>query len=185
MWFTYHINSWYISCHFHIRDIRLIRHLLPLSAAISLSNMLVSSNPNVCYLLYPGVSEANLKKYSTYQSLWILSLLLHQIFNTSRQYLTITLAINHTAHQLQTVNPYIQNTSNSATYISIQWFCFPSHSRSTRSTDSSVLSIPYVRTSLGKRAFFVITSRLWNSLPPDTRNFLSFSKFHSKHIFLS
>ena len=38
---------------------------------------------------------------------------------------------------------------------------FPSHSLSTRSySDSSVLSIPYVRTSLGKRAFSVIAPRL-------------------------
>ena len=36
---------------------------------------------------------------------------------------------------------------------------FPSHSLSPRSSDSSVLSIPYVRTSLGKKAFSVIASR--------------------------
>ena len=47
---------------------------------------------------------------------------------------------------------------------------FPSHSVSTRSSDSLVLSIPYVRSSLGKRAFSVISPRLWNSLHPDTRN---------------
>ena len=57
---------------------------------------------------------------------------------------------------------------------------FPSHSLSTRSSDSSVLSILYVRTSLGKRAFSVIAPRLWNSLPPDTRNSLSVSTFRSK-----
>ena len=56
---------------------------------------------------------------------------------------------------------------------------FPSHSLSTRSSDSSVLSIPYVRTSLGKKAFSVIAPRLWNSLPPDTRNSLSVSIFRS------
>ena len=63
---------------------------------------------------------------------------------------------------------------------------FPSHSLSTRSSDSSVLSIPYVRTSLGKRAFSVVAPRLWNSLPPDTRNSLSLSTFRSKlktHLF--
>ena len=63
---------------------------------------------------------------------------------------------------------------------------FPSHSLSTRSSDSLVLSIPYVRTSLGKRAFSVIAPRLWNSLPPDTRNSLSVSTFRSKlktHLF--
>ena len=46
---------------------------------------------------------------------------------------------------------------------------FPSHTVSTRSSDSLVLSIPYVRSSLGKRAFSVIGPRLWNSLPPETR----------------
>ena len=50
---------------------------------------------------------------------------------------------------------------------------FPSHSVSTRSSDSLVLSIPYARSSLGKRAFSVIGPRLWNSLPPDTRNLSS------------
>ena len=43
---------------------------------------------------------------------------------------------------------------------------FPSHSVSTRSSDSLVLSIPYVRSSLGKRAFSVIGPRLWNSITP-------------------
>ena len=44
---------------------------------------------------------------------------------------------------------------------------------SIRSSDSSVLSIPYVRTSLGERTFSVIAPRLWNSLSPDSRNSLS------------
>ena len=42
---------------------------------------------------------------------------------------------------------------------------FPSHSVSIRSSDSLVLSIPYVKSSLGKRAFSVIGPRLWNSFP--------------------
>ena len=63
---------------------------------------------------------------------------------------------------------------------------FPSHSVSTRSSDSLVLSIPYVRSSLGKRAFSVIGPRLWNSLPPDTRNSSSLPIFRSRlktHLF--
>ena len=63
---------------------------------------------------------------------------------------------------------------------------FPSHSVSTRSSDSLVLSIPYVRSSLGKRAFSVIGPRLWNSLPPDTRNSNSLPTFRSRlktHLF--
>ena len=57
---------------------------------------------------------------------------------------------------------------------------FLSHSVSTRSFDSLVLSIPYVWSSLGKRAFFVIVLWLWNSLPPDTWNSSSLPIFHSK-----
>ena len=49
----------------------------------------------------------------------------------------------------------------------------------TNSSDSFVLSIPYVRSSLGKRAFSVIGPRLWNSLPPDTRNSSSLPIFRS------
>ena len=63
---------------------------------------------------------------------------------------------------------------------------FPSHSVSTQSSDSLVLSIPYVRSSLGKRAFSVIGPRLWNSLPPDTRNSNSLPTFRSRlktHLF--
>ena len=63
---------------------------------------------------------------------------------------------------------------------------FPSNSVFTRSSDSLVLSIPYVRSSLGKRTFSVIGPRLWNSLPPDTRNSNSLPVFGSRlktHLF--
>ena len=48
------------SCHFHIRDIRRIRHLLPLSAATALANSLVSSKLDYCNSLYSGISQVNL-----------------------------------------------------------------------------------------------------------------------------
>ena len=48
MSFTDQINSLSKSCHFHIGDIRRIRHLLPLSAATALANSLVSSKLDYC-----------------------------------------------------------------------------------------------------------------------------------------
>ena len=42
------------------------------------------------------------------------------------------------------------------------------------------LSIPHVRSSLGKRTFSVIGPRLWNSLPPDTRNSSSWPVLRSR-----
>ena len=56
------------SCHFHIRDIRRIRHLLPLSAATALANSLVSSKLDYCNSLYSGISQANLNKLQRIQS---------------------------------------------------------------------------------------------------------------------
>ena len=189
MSFTDQINSLSKSCHFHIRDIRRIRHLLPLSAATALANSLalVSSKLDYCNSLYNGISQANLNKIQRLQNT-----LARVVTNTSKfehitpilkklHWLPIKQRIDYklcllTFKTLQIRQPlYLFNSLS-----------FPSHSLSTRSSDSSVLSIPYVRTSLGKRAFSVIAPRLWNSLPPDTRNSLSLSTFRSKlktHLF--
>ena len=100
-------------------------------------------------------------KYSAYKILWLVSLQIHQNLNTLHQYsknyigfqsnnASITNCVFlHTYKTLQIQQPtYLYNSLS-----------FPSHSLSTRSSDSSVLSIPYVRTSLGKRAFSVIAPR--------------------------
>ena len=97
-----------------------------------------------------------------------------------------TLASYQTKNRLQNLSSHIQNTYKSTTTYLYNSLSFPSHSVSTRSSDSLVLSIPYVRSSLGKRAFSVIGPRLWNSLPPDTRNSSSLPIFRSRlktHLF--
>ena len=86
MSFTDQINSLSKSCHFHIRDIRRIRHLLPLSAATALANSLVSSKLDYCNSLYNGISQANLNKIQRIQILWLVSLQIHQNLNTLHQY---------------------------------------------------------------------------------------------------
>ena len=68
MSFTDQINSLSKSCHFHIIDIRRIRHLLPLSAATALANSLVSSKLDYCNSLYNGISQANLNKIQRIQN---------------------------------------------------------------------------------------------------------------------
>ena len=57
-----------LACHFHIRDIRRIRHLLPRSAATALANSLVSSKLDHCNSLYNGISQANLNKIQRIQN---------------------------------------------------------------------------------------------------------------------
>ena len=187
MSFTDQINSLFKFCHFHIRDIRRIRHLLPLSAATALANSLVSSKLDYCNSLYNGISQANLNKIQRIQNT-----LARVVTNTSKfEHITPILKKLHWLPIKQRIDyklclrtyKTLQIQQPAYLYNSLS---FPSHSLSTRSSDSSVLSILYVRTSLGKRAFSVVAPRLWNSLPPDTRNSLSVSTFRSKlktHVF--
>ena len=64
MSFSDQINSVSKFCHFHIRDIRRIRHLLPLP----LANSLVSSKLDYCNSLYSGISQTNLNKLQRIQN---------------------------------------------------------------------------------------------------------------------
>ena len=158
---------------------------------LQLQRLPIHSSPaNLIIVIHSTMAFRKLTwtKYSAYKILWLVSLQIHQNLNTLHQY-----SKNYIGFQSN--NASITNCaflhikrfkfSNLATYL-YNSLSFPSHSLSTRSSDSSVLSIPYVRTSLGKRAFSVIAPRLWNSLPPDTRNSLSVSTFRSKlktHLF--
>ena len=187
MSFSDQINSVSKSCHFNIRDIRRIRHLLPLSTATALANSLVSSKLDYCNSLYSGISQTNLNKLQRIQNS-----LARVITNTSKyQHITPTLKKLHWLPIKQRIDyktcllTYKTLTNQQPTYF-YNSLSFPSHSVSTRSSDSLVLSIPYVRSSLGKRAFSVIGPRLWNSLPPDTRNSSSLQIFCSRlkaHLF--
>ena len=114
MSFTDQINSLSKFCHFHIRDIRRIRHLLPLSAATALANSLVSSKLDYCNSLYNGISPANLNKIQRIQNT-----LARVVTNTSKfEHITPVLKKLHwlpIKQRIQTVSSY---ASNSATYLS-------------------------------------------------------------------
>ena len=158
---------------------------------LQLQRLPIHSSPaNLIIVIHSTMAFRKLTwtKYSAYKILWLMSLQIHQNLNTLHQY-----SKNYIGFQSN--NASITNCALILTYKTLQIqqptylynsLSFPSHSLSTRSSDSSVLSIPYVRTSLGKKAFSVIAPRLWNSLPPDTRNSLSVSTFRSKlktHLF--
>ena len=119
---------------------------------------------------------------------WHVSLQILQNINTSHQHsknYTGLIPIKQRIDYKTCLLTYKTLTNQQPTYL-YNSLSFPSHSVSTRSSDSLVLSIPYVRSSLGKRAFSVIGPRLWNSLPPDTRNSSSLPIFRSRlktHLF--
>ena len=139
------INSVSKSCHFHIRDIRRIRHL-PLSTATALANSLVSSKLDYCNSLYSGISLANLNKLQCIQNS-----LARVITNTSKyQHITPTLKKLHWLPIKQRIDyklcllTYKTLTNQQPTYL-YNSLSLLSHSVSTRSSDSLVLSIPHVR----------------------------------------
>ena len=94
-------------------------------------------------------------KYSAYKILWLLSLQIHQNLNTLHQYSKNYIGFqSNNASITNWVFLHIKRFkfSNLLGIYLYNSLSFPFHSLSTRSSDSSVLSIPYVRTSLGKRA---------------------------------
>ena len=60
--FSNHINSICKSAHYHIRDLRRIRHLLSEPALILLANALVSSRLDYCNSMFLGITKANISK---------------------------------------------------------------------------------------------------------------------------
>ena len=162
MSFSDQINSLSESFHFHIRDIRRIRHLLPLSAATALANSLVSSKLDYCNSLYSGIPQANLNKLQRIQNSLARVITNIQNINTSHQHWKKLhwLPIKRRIEYKLCLLTYKTLTNQQPTYL-YNSLSFPlHHSVSTRSSDSLVLSILYVRSSLGKRAFPVIDPRL-------------------------
>ena len=133
MSFTDQINSLSKSCHFHIRDIRRIRHLLPLSAATALANSLVSSKLDYCNSLYTGISQANLNKIQRIQNT-----LARVVTNTSKfEHITPILKKLHwipTKQRIDCLLTYKTLQIQQPTYLH-KSLSFPSHSLSTRSFD--------------------------------------------------
>ena len=195
-----HLWLWHVFLWINQLCIQILSFLYPRHPSNSSSSTPLSLQPQ---LLQIHVSPANLtiaihftlasqKQISTnfnaFKIHWHVSLQIFQNINTSHQHSkNYTGFLSNKESITKSVFSHKTLTNQQPTYL-YNSLSFPSHSVSTRSSDSLVLSIPYVRSSLGigKRAFSVIGPRLWNSLPPDTRNSFSLPIFHSRlktHLF--
>ena len=142
MSFSDQFNTLSKSCHFHIRDIRQIRHLLPLSAATALANSLVSSKLDYCNSLHSGISQTSTHSKLTGTRHYKHFKISTHHTNTEKT----TLASNQTKNRVQTLS-HTQNTYKSTLFLQDLLI-------------HSFFPIPYVRSSHGKRAFSVIGPRL-------------------------
>ena len=107
------------ACHFHIRGIRRISHLLLLSTATALANSLVSSKFDNCNSLYSGISQANLNNHQSIQNS-----MARVITNTSNKISThhtntqkTTLASNQTKESKTNSVFSHKNTNKSTTFL--------------------------------------------------------------------
>ena len=187
MSFSDQINSVSKSCHFHIRDIRRICHLLPLSTATALANSLVSSKLDYCNFFTLASHKQISTNFNAFKIHWHVSLQILQNINTSHQHSknytgflsnkeSITKSVfSHTKH-LQINNLHIFTIVFHFRHILflhdllIHLF-FPFH------------ICPIIT---WKKGFLCLGPRLWNSLPPDTRNSSSLPIFRSRlktHLF--
>ena len=185
MSFSDQIKSVSKSCHFHIRDIRRILHLLPLSAATALANSLVSSKLDYCNSLYSGISQANLNKHQRIQNS-----LARVITNASKyQHITpiltnytVWLPIKQRIDYKLCLLTYKTLTNQQPTYHHNS-LSFPSHSVSTRSSNSLVLPFHTSDHHLAKALSLSLVhdSGIHSLLIPETRLLYQYSAPSSKH----
>ena len=179
MSFSDQIKSVSKSCHFHIRDIRRIRHLLPLSAATALANSLVSSKLDYCNHYTLASHKSISTNFNAFKTHW------HASSQTSK-YQHITPILLHWLPIKQRIDyklcllTYKTLTNQQPTYTIVFHFLhilFLQDLLITRSFH------PYVRSSLAKGLSLssVHVSGIHSLLIPETRLLYQYSVPGSKH----
>ena len=160
------------ACHYHIRDLRHIRHTLDFTTATTIATDVVHSRLDYCNSLYHGLSITQINRlqhskctctcrYPHYQT--FIHLPSTQVPSLAQSWQLIqykTISITHNLLHI-TEPKYIHRLINIKP---------PSR---TRSSDHLCLSLPSVSTRLkfADRSFRNYSPRLWNSLPTNLRSF--------------
>ena len=160
--FSNQINSLSKSCHYHIREHS--SNSSSFSSFCSQSTYKFTCLRQTCLLRFTLIWHLTSKSQQTSTHSKLISTRHHKHFKISTHHTNTkktTLASQQTKNRLQTLSSHIYKTltNQQPTYL-YNSLSFTSQTVSTRSSDSLVLSILYVRSSLGKRAFSVIGPRL-------------------------
>ena len=190
-------SSLILTCHSQIKLIpclSLVIFISETSVVFVISYLFLQSLPihsypaNLIIVIHSTMAFRKLTwtKYSPYKILWLVLLQIHQNLNTLHQYSKNYIGFQSSnASITNCVFLHIKRFKFSNLPIFTIVFFFPSHSLSTRSSDS--LFCPFhMSEHLWVKGPFLSLLQDWNSLPPDTRNSLSVSTFRSKlktHLF--
>ncbi len=186
--FKSHISSVCRSSFFQIRQIRQIRSSLDKNSSIILANSIVHSKLDYCNSLLYGLPSSSLMRLQRVQNT-----LARVVCRSSRLQATSSSLLNN-LHWL----PVVQRIKYKIALLTFKTLLFgkPSYlsdlliqyqpSRKLRSSDTKLLKIPNILTSLGRRSFSFSAPTVWNSLPPDLRSCSTTSTFRCKlktHLF--
>ena len=169
--FKTHISSVCRSSFYHIRQIRTARPSLDSKSAILLANALVSSKLDYCNSLYSSLPDCSIHRLQRVQNS-----LARAIVPTIKrsQHITPTLRALHWLPIRQRITYKIAMlTFKTLQYKQPSYLADLLHphtsSRSLRSTDQRLLTIPLVKSAIGRCYFSYCAPTLWNSLPPSLR----------------
>lgn len=176
-------NSFY-----QIRQIRQIRSSLDLNSTIILANSLVSSKLDYCNSLYYGLPQSSLSRLQCVQNS-----LARVVFPSVRRTDHITPVLRR-LHWL----PISQRITFKLALLTFKALSHkePSYlfelltphkpTRNLRSSNQHLLTIPDIRSAVGRHSFSFSAPSVWNSLPLDLRLCSSLSQFRSQlktHLF--
>ena len=173
--FAKQISSLSSSCHYHIRDLRRIRHTLDLKTASTIATSLVQSRLDYCNSLYYSLPKIQLQR-------------LQQIQNSLARAVSRTPLHDHITPTLKSlhwlkIDQRIEFKINSITYnilhndkpTYLRQLISPQQTRNTRSANFLHLSLPPLSSKLKfyDRTFRNASPNLWNALPNSLRSFNS------------
>lgn len=185
--FRRHISQVCRSCFYHIRDLRRIRRHLSLDNAKSLACALVASKLDYCNSLFYGLAEKDIKKLQRVQDtlarvvVRALPLAHAPPILRSLHWLPLRFRINFKVRLLTFKTLQLGQPS----YLH-DLLAMAKPSRSLRSNQGPMLTVPRVKTVTGSRAFSACAPVLWNSLPLSIRSLqsvASFRKYLKTHLF--
>ena len=179
--FNEHVSSVCRSCYFHMKAFRQIRHSLTIDTSRTIARSIVMSRLDYCNSVLYGTSKSNLKRLQHIQN--------------SLVRLVYTLPYRSSCLPLLKKLSWLPIEKRINFKIALLTFkcrngCAPKYlsdlvtnyvpRRSLRSSDSILLTVNRLRTGTARRSFSAAKPEVWNKLPIELRQTISFSSFKSK-----
>ena len=177
--FIDHFSKICQSSFFQIRQLRQIRSSLDVNSAVILSNSLVTSKLDYCNSLFYGLPSSSIARLQRIQNS-----LARVVYPSVRRHHHISpilqklhwLPINQRITYKIAVLCFKTINFKQPTYL-LDLLTLYQPTRTLRSSDKNLLSIPNIKSAQGRRSFSFAAPTVWNSLPLSLRSCSTLSSF--------